>query len=60
MGNTPLSQRIQHVVVLVLENRAFDHLFGFFEPGGQQKIENLTAAPRSNLLNPAQPASSGC
>ena len=26
-------RRINHVIVLMLENRALDHLFGFFKPG---------------------------
>lgn len=44
--------RIEHVVVLMLENRSFDHIFGF-RPG----VNGLTGK-ESNLLNPAAPRSS--
>src|SRR5215470_865933 len=51
--------RIKHFVVLMLENRSFDHLFGFFQPTAGQTIENLRGpnAASSNLLDPAQPTS---
>jgi phospholipase C len=51
--------RIKHVVVLMLENRSFDHYFGFFKPATGQKIENLQGANAglSNLLDPSRPAS---
>lgn len=42
---------IQHFVVLMLENRSFDHIFGY-RPG----VEGLKGT-ETNLLNPAQPAS---
>jgi phospholipase C len=51
--------RIEHVVVLMLENRSFDHYFGFFKPSTGQTVENLTG-PNSdlfNLLDPSAPAS---
>ena len=50
---------INHFIVLMLENRSFDHLFGFFPPPAGQTIENLLAlepAP-ANLLDPSQPES---
>jgi phospholipase C len=52
-----LQERIQHVIVLALENRSFDHLFGFFQPAGGQNIENLlgTNAHLFNLLDPSRP-----
>jgi phospholipase C len=52
-------RRINHVIVLMLENRALDHLFGFFKPGTGQTIENLlgTAPTKSNLLDPSKPQS---
>src|SRR5262249_6554386 len=51
--------RIKHVVVLMLENRSFDHLFGFFKPSSGQAIENLRGANAklSNLLDPSRPSS---
>jgi phospholipase C len=55
----PAQSRIKHVVVLMLENRSFDHLFGFFTPATGQTIENLRGgnAALSNLLDPSKPAS---
>lgn len=51
--------RIKHVIVLMLENRSFDHYFGFFKPATGQKVENLLGANAglSNLLDPSKPAS---
>jgi phospholipase C len=51
--------RIEHIVVLMLENRAFDHLFGFFSPGAGGAVENLRGANAtlSNRLDPAHPVS---
>ncbi len=48
--------RIKHLVVLMLENRSFDHLFGFFQQSTGQKVENLQGpnATLSNLLDPSQ------
>jgi phospholipase C len=45
----------------MLENRSFDHLFGFFEARSGQTIENLHGANAalSNFLDPSQPQSSG-
>src|SRR5439155_25761789 len=44
----------------MLENRSFDHVFGFFQPPSSQTIENLTGsnANLSNLLDPSKPSSS--
>src|SRR5690349_129613 len=56
----PLPQsRIQHIVVLLLENRAFDHLFGFAQPDAGQSIENVVSSGTgfSNRLDPSKPAS---
>lgn len=44
--------RIKHLVVLMLENRSLDHLFGFFAPPAGQQIENLQRA-NANLFNRA-------
>jgi len=53
------TRRIDHVIVLMLENRSFDHLFGFFAPAPGQTVENLRGAhpALSNLLDPSQPKS---
>lgn len=40
---------IQHVVVLMLENRSFDHLFGLYAPA-----EGLGSGDYSNLLRPLE------
>src|SRR5689334_1458279 len=52
-------RRINHVFVLMLENRAFDHLFGFFVPTAGHTIENLRGAHSTdfNLLDPSKPES---
>jgi phospholipase C len=53
-------RRINHVVILMLENRSFDHYFGFSKPAPGQKCENLLG-PNSNLFNlldPSRPKSS--
>lgn len=44
---------IRHFVVLMLENRSFDHLFGFY-PGLKELGLDGT---ESNLLHPDRPAS---
>ncbi len=52
-------QRIEHVIVLMLENRSFDHLLGFAKPPAGQTLDNLlTLNPLpSNLLDPSKPPS---
>jgi phospholipase C len=45
------TQRIQHVVVLMLENRSFDHIFGY-RPG----VNGLSGS-EFNLLEPTKPIS---
>jgi phospholipase C len=32
---------IKHVIIIIGENRTFDHVFGTFQPGHGQKISNL-------------------
>jgi phospholipase C len=51
--------RINHFIVLMLENRSFDHMFGFFPPPAGEKIENVLAlnSPPVNLLDPDNPES---
>ena len=48
--------RITHFIVLMLENRSFDHLFGFFPPPAGQQVENILAlgSPPFNLLDPSK------
>jgi len=55
----PLPQnRIEHVVVLMLENRSFDHLFGFFQAASGQTCENLLGGTTfTNRLDPDKPVS---
>lgn len=48
---TPPNGRIEHVVVLMMENRSFDHIFGY-----RHGIDGLTGK-EFNLLNPAAPES---
>ncbi len=48
---TSSQSRIEHVVVLMMENRSFDHIFGY-----RKGVEGLTGK-EFNLLNPAQPES---
>ena len=48
---------IKHVVLLVLENRAFDHMLGFLpRTGALANLEGLTGA-ESNLQDPTDPRS---
>ena len=50
--------RINHFIVLMLENRSFDHLFGFFQAPAGETIENVLAhSPAFNLLDPSRPES---
>ena len=53
------ARRINHVIVLMLENRSFDHVFGFFKPDAGQTIENLRGpnSTNANLLDPSRPES---
>jgi phospholipase C len=53
---------IEHVIVLVGENRSFDHLFGVYTPGAGQSIDNLLSrgivnadgSPGPNFFDAAQ------
>jgi phospholipase C len=48
----PLAQsRVSHIVVLMLENRTFDHIFGF-----RKNVDGLTGN-EFNLQDPSQPVS---
>lgn len=52
-----IQNRIKHVVVLMLENRSFDHIFGFAEAPAGQTMEGLVGKNASNLLDPSKPES---
>ena len=49
-------QQIQRFVVLMLENRSFDHLFGFLKATNPQ-IEGIGPQQFSNLADPRNPQS---
>src|SRR5205823_13331016 len=40
-GDAETATPIKHVIVLLGENRTFDHIFGTFEPNAGQTIVNL-------------------
>jgi phospholipase C len=42
MSGAAALQRIEHVVVLMLENRSFDNLFGFYRPPSGAPCDGLT------------------
>ena len=51
------SECIEHVVVLMMENRSFDHMFGFLPREGHLRgVEGLTGG-EYNLSDPANPSS---
>lgn len=53
----PATSPIEHVLVLVLENRAFDHMLGFLpRTGALAKLAGLTGS-ESNLRDPFDPDS---
>ncbi len=63
-GTKRETAKIQHVFVLMLENRAFDHVFGFSDirgtdaiTGEPTKIENASPAVNFNLDNPTDTTS---
>jgi len=44
-------QKIDHLVVLMLENRSFDHLLGYLSlPGGRSDVDGLEAEEVCGLL----------
>jgi Phosphoesterase family len=50
----PLPGPIEHVVVLMFENRSFDHMLGLLDHGG---LVPVTEEPIPNPINPSDPAS---
>jgi|ERR1700733_6583166 len=56
---SPLRTRspVEHIIVLMLENRAFDHMLGFLPRAGHlSHLEGLTER-EYNRINPFDPAS---
>jgi phospholipase C len=52
-----VSERIEHVVVLMMENRSFDHMLGFLPRKGHlRRVEGLTGQ-EYNLADPTNPNS---
>jgi phospholipase C len=44
-SSTPLRDRIRHIVVLMEENRSFDHMLGFYRgPNGEPKVNGLNGS----------------
>ncbi|MFZ0318773.1 MAG: alkaline phosphatase family protein [Candidatus Sulfotelmatobacter sp.] len=58
MPSKPLTDTIEHIVVLMLENRSFDNVFGGLYPQLTQSgaFRGLTGS-ESNLLDPSNPKS---
>src|ERR1700676_1513949 len=52
MGNSMAKLLFEHFVVLMLENRSFDHLFGYLGSG-----EGLPSAGETNYLKPGKSTS---
>lgn len=49
----PLRERIEHVVVLMLENRSFDHLLAYLRHPNEDEYESLSPSDQfSNLDDP--------
>jgi phospholipase C len=42
----PLAQ-INHIVVLMMENRSFDHMLGYLEQGGMPEVDGLTGEEKN-------------
>ncbi len=47
--NRPTASPIQHVIVIIGENRSFDHVFATYQPKGAQTISNLLS---KGIVNP--------
>src|SRR3954468_382913 len=52
MADRPLSEKINHVVVLMFENRSFDHMLGLLD---HPKLPTVLDEPLPNPLDPAHP-----
>ena len=56
LTSTASATKIEHVVVLMLENRAFDHMLGYLKSVNDD-IKGCTPETCSNPLDPADPTS---
>jgi phospholipase C len=48
-GTAALHERVDHVVVLMLENRSFDHMLGYLSLGERKDVDGLDLARDRNL-----------
>ena len=46
-GEPPARTPIKHVIIVVGENRTFDHLFGLYKPKAGQTVSNILSQLRS-------------
>jgi phospholipase C len=56
MPGTGRMDKVEHVVVLMLENRSFDHVLGFLEGPGLDPVTDADAIP----IDPTEPGSPLC
>ena len=54
-ATTPIDNKIQHVVVMMLENRAFDHMLGYYGMNNDTRVDGLTGK-ECNLKNISDPS----
>jgi phospholipase C len=54
LGETEASSKIEHVIVLMLENRSFDHMLGFMK-GSNSEINGCTTGSDSLCQSPEDP-----
>jgi phospholipase C len=54
MADTPLFDKMNHVVVLMFENRSYDHMLGLLD---HPKLPTVLDEPLPNPIDPAQPGS---
>ena len=58
IGNgTPFTDRIKHVIVLMMENRSFDHMMGFMKQNND-KIDGCLPNMGKLCSNPTNPGQS--
>src|SRR5260370_4068356 len=49
-------ERLRHVIVVMLENRSFDHLLGYLEHPAGSAFDGIRAGTDTNPLDPSNPA----
>lgn len=54
MNINDIAQRINYVVVMMMENRSFDHLYGYFPGAVETPYGFCTGSNQYNLQNPAE------